>query len=277
MIATASGAKRRRYAFGDYLSPKVLTMLALGFSSGLPFLLVGNTFSFWLRDQGISLTQIGFISWVALAYSLQFAWSPLLDRIPALKFLGLRRSWLLVTQLLIAAGLLAMAFMGTRHGLIMLGAAAVVVAFASATQDIAMAAWRIEIAEDGAELGLLTAAYTLGYRIALICADLLMLVSAQHLGWSVSYALCGAGMMIGVIATLVAREPLQADAVSARKLKEEPLWSGRGLFDAVGGPFITFFRTHGTKALLMLLAIAFTGYPISCAARWSIRSFMIWD
>jgi len=252
---------RRRYTFRDYLSPRVLTMLALGFSSGLPFLLVGNTFAFWLRDEGTTLKAIGFISWVGLAYSLQFAWAPLLDRVPALRFLGLRRGWLLLSQLIVAAGLVAMAMMGVSHGLGALGAAALVVAFASATQDIALAAWRIEIASDSAELGLLTAANTLGYRIAIICADSLMLVSAQHLGWTVSYCLAGAAMSVGLIATLVAREPEQADAVAARKNKDEPLWSARGIFDAVAGPFIAFFKAHGTFAIVMLLAITLYRLP----------------
>src|ERR1700679_3629143 len=105
---------RRRYRFRDYLSRKVLIMLALGFSSGLPFLLVGNTFGFWLRDEHTSLKAIGFISWVGLAYSLQFAWAPLLDRLPALKVLGQWRGWLLLSQLGVAVGLLTMAIMGTR-------------------------------------------------------------------------------------------------------------------------------------------------------------------
>ncbi|HYS46698.1 MAG TPA: hypothetical protein VEM35_09675, partial [Rhizomicrobium sp.] len=166
-----TASARRRYRFTDYLNPRVRLMLALGFSSGLPFLLVGNTFAFWLRDEGTTLKAIGFISWVGLAYSLQFAWAPLLDRVPALRFLGLRRGWLLLSQFVIAAGLFAMAFMGIGYGLGALGAAALVVAFASATQDIALAAWRIEIAQDADELGLLTAANTLGYRVAIICAD----------------------------------------------------------------------------------------------------------
>jgi len=252
---------RRRYTFRDYLSPRVLTMLALGFSSGLPFLLVGNTFAFWLRDEGTTLKAIGFISWVGLAYSLQFAWAPLLDRVPALRFLGLRRGWLLLSQLIVAAGLVAMAMMGVSHGLGALGAAALVVAFASATQDIALAAWRIEIAKDADELGLLTAANTLGYRIAIICADSLMLVSAQHMGWQFSYSLYGAVMGVGVIATLLAPEPTRADAVAAQKAKDQPLWSGRGIFDAVAGPIITFFKAHGTMALVMLLAITFYRLP----------------
>jgi len=256
-----TASARRRYQFRDYLNPRVLTMLALGFSSGLPFLLVGNTFAFWLRDEGTTLKAIGFISWVGLAYSLQFAWAPLLDRVPALRFLGLRRGWLLLSQLIVAAGLFGMATLGVSHGLGALGAAALVVAFASATQDIALAAWRIEIASDSAELGLLTAANTLGYRIAIIFADSVMLVSAQHLGWTVSYGLAGAAMAVGLVATLLAPEPKRADEVAAQKLKDKPIWSLRGIFDAVAGPFIAFFKAHGALAIAMLLAITLYRLP----------------
>lgn len=252
---------RRRYSFRDYLSPKVLTMLALGFSSGLPFLLVGNSFGFWLRDEGTSLKAIGFISWVGLAYSLQFLWAPLLDRVPALKFLGQRRGWMLLSQLFVGIGIFAMAFVGTRYGLVVLGACALLVAFSAATQDIAISAWRIEIAKDPDELGLLTAAYTLGYRIALIATDSLLLVSAQHLGWPLSYTLCGIAMGVGLAASLLAAEPVKGDAVAAAKEKETPLWTWRGLFDAVAGPFIVFFKTHGAAALLMLLAISLYRMP----------------
>jgi PAT family beta-lactamase induction signal transducer AmpG len=252
---------RARYSLKDYLNPRVRLMLVLGFSSGLPFLLVGNSFAFWLRDEGTTLKAIGFISWVSLAYSFQFVWAPLLDRVPALRVLGLRRSWLIVSQLAVAAGLFAMAFLGVRYGLAALGAAALVVAFASATQDIALAAWRIEIAKDANELGLLTAANTLGYRVAIICADSLMLVSAQHLGWPFSYTLYGVAMGIGVTATLLAPEPARADAIAAQKAKDQPLLSGRGAFDAVAGPFIAFFKAHGAMALVMLLAITFYRLP----------------
>src|SRR5258708_2704689 len=250
-----TASARQRYSFRDYLNPRVRLMLALGFSSGLPFLLVGNTFAFWLRDEGTTLKAIGFISWVSLAYSFQFVWAPLLDRVPALKVLGLRRSWLMVSQIVVAFGLFAMAFLGVRYGLAALGAAALVVAFASATQDIALAAWRIEIARSDDELGLLTAANTLGYRVAIICADSLMLVSAQHLGWPVSYTLYGAVMLVAVTATLLAPEPDRADAIAAQKAKDQPLTSGRGIFDAVIGPFIAFFNSHGAMALVMLLPI----------------------
>ncbi|MGZ5920426.1 MAG: hypothetical protein ACXWLT_01525, partial [Rhizomicrobium sp.] len=198
--------RRRRYSFREYLTPRVLVMAALGFSSGLPFLLVGNTFGYWLRDEGSTLKAIGFLSWVGIAYSLQFAWAPLLDRVPVLKILGQRRGWMVLSQLLIAIGLFAMALVGARHGLGILGACALLVAFSSATQDIAISAWRIEIAADADELGLLTSAYQLGYRVAMLCTDSLILISAQHLGWPLSYTLCGIGMAVGLIASIIADE-----------------------------------------------------------------------
>src|ERR1700761_891455 len=138
----------RRYSFREYLSPKVLTMTALGFSSGLPFNLVGNTLGYWLRDEGTRLSAIGFISWVGIAYSLKFLWAPILDRtsVPLLGRLGRRRGWILLAQIVIGGGLFAMAVLGTGHGLAALGIAALVVAFFAATQDIGVDAWRIESA-----------------------------------------------------------------------------------------------------------------------------------
>src|SRR6201985_842614 len=196
-----------RRSLSLYTKPKNLLMLALGFSSGLPFLLVGNTFGYWLRDEGTTLTAIGVISWVGIAYSLQFLWAPILDRVPSLKFLGQRRGWMVLSQVLVAGGLFGMAFAGTRHGLGVLAALALVVAFSSATQDIAIAAWRIEIAEDADELGLLTSAYTFGYRVAMLCTDALILVSAEHLGWPLSYTLCGLGIVVGLVRSIVADGP----------------------------------------------------------------------
>ncbi len=258
---TASG--RRRYTFRDYLNRRVLIMLALGFSSGLPFLLVGNTFGFWLADEGTSLTAIGFISWVGLAYSLKFLWSPLVDRldIPGLAWLGRRRGWMALTQIFIAAGLVCMALNGTAHGLVLLGALALVVAFSAATQDIAIDAWRIESAATTDELGLLTSSYTLGFRVALLCTDSLILISAQHLGWPASYTICGLLMGVGLLASLLAREPAHAEAVMDRKALEKPLWTPRGFTDAVAGPFIVFFKTYGMTALVMLLAISLYRLP----------------
>lgn len=252
---------KRRVPIAAYFQPRVRLMLALGFSSGLPFLLVGNTFGFWLRDEHTSLTAIGFLSWVGIAYSLQFLWAPLLDRVPVLKKLGQRRGWLLASQISVALGLFAMAFVGTSHGLPVLGACALWVAFSAATQDIALAAWRIEIAADPDELGLLTAANTFGYRIAMICTDALILISAQHLGWPVSYTLCGVAMAIGLAATLMAPEPVRGDKVAEQIRNERSLLTLRGMTDAIAGPFIVFFKTHGKMAFLMLLAITLYRLP----------------
>src|ERR1700756_3026791 len=115
--------RRRRYSFREYLNPKVLTMLALGFSSGLPFNLVGNTLGYWLRDEGTRLAAIGFISWVGLAYSLKFVWAPFLDRlsVPLLGQLGRRRGWILLAQIIVGAALATMAILGVSHGLPLLG------------------------------------------------------------------------------------------------------------------------------------------------------------
>jgi PAT family beta-lactamase induction signal transducer AmpG len=251
---------RRRYALRDYLSPKVLTMLALGFSSGLPFNLIGNTLGYWLAEQHTKLAAISFISMVTLAYSLKFLWAPILDRVnlPLIGVLGRRRGWMLLTQIVTGGGLLLMATLGTAYGLAALGIVAVVVAFAAATQDIAIDAWRIESARDADELGLLTSSYSLGYRVAFLGTDAIILLVAQRLGWNSSYAIYGMMMGIGLCACLFfAAEPARADAVMANKEKEAPLWTGAGFFDAVAGPFIAFFKAHGSMALLMLVAISF--------------------
>jgi PAT family beta-lactamase induction signal transducer AmpG len=262
---TASG--RRRYTFRDYLNRRVVTMLALGFSSGLPFLLVANTFGYWLRDEGIALSAIGFLSWVGFAYTLKFLWAPILDRLnaPGLGLLGRRRGWIALMQIVIALGLVGMALIGTKHGLAQLGLCALVVAFASATQDIAIDAWRIESARGPDELGLLTSGYTFGYRAALLASEAVILPIAQRIGWNESYILYACVMALALTATLLASEPLRADAAMDAKEKAKPLWTGRGLFDAIAGPFIQFFRAHGTRALPILVAISLfqLGYFVS--------------
>lgn len=253
----------RRHAFRDYFQRKALIMLALGFSSGLPFLLVGNTFGYWLRDRGTSLSAIGFLSWVGIAYSMKFLWAPLVDRVspPGLAALGRRRSWMLLAQLTIACGLVAMALLGVSHGLAALGVAALIVAFSSSTQDIVIDAWRIESAADPDELGLLTSAYTLGYRSAMLAAEALILIIASAIGWNAAYAVYGLLMAVGVAACLSASEPVRAERVMDEKQTTEPLTSVRGIFDAVAGPFIAFFEAHGSMAILMLAAISLFQLP----------------
>ena len=237
--------------------PRVLVMLLLGISSGLPFMLTANTLGFWLRDQGLTLAAISALSWVGLAYSLKFLWAPVVDRVdfPLLARLGRRRSWMLAAQIVAAGSLAAMALTGPEAGLARFTAFALLTAFASATQDIAVDAWRIETAETAEELGLITSAYQLGYRVALLATVSWILILAQYAGWNRSYLVMAAAMLTGVAASLMAREPTRADRVMHAKSDAAPLWSPRGFFDAVAGPFVEFFRTHKAFGLVMLLAI----------------------
>ncbi|MGA0606031.1 AmpG family muropeptide MFS transporter [Phenylobacterium sp. VNQ135] len=244
--------------------PRVLITLLLGFSSGLPFMLTGNTLGFWLREEGIELATIGFLSWVGIAYSMKFLWAPVVDKVgvPLLGRLGRRRGWMLLSQVLIGAGLFAMAAIGPQGGLLTFAGFALLVAFASATQDIVVDAWRIERAESDEDLGLLTAAYQLGYRIAILATDALILIAAAKLGWNNSYVLCALAVGIGLTATLFATEPARINPEAAQAQKGPALWTPRGLFDAVVGPFIAFFRDHGVgAALLMLAAISLYRLP----------------
>jgi MFS transporter, PAT family, beta-lactamase induction signal transducer AmpG len=242
--------------------PKVAVMAALGFSSGLPFMLIGNTLGYWLREGGVALAAIGFLSWAGLAYLFKFIWGAVVDRAspPLLSSLGRRRGWMIWTQIGVGVGLLGMAAFGPRghvHGdLRTLGAMAVLTAISAASQDTVVDAWRIEIAEDSAELGLLTSAYSLAYRIAILATDAWILAPAALLGWANSYALYAALVLVGIAGALFAKEPARADAIMAEKTETAVRNPLRGAYDTVIEPFIAFFRTHGWAALLMLAVIS---------------------
>ena len=240
--------------------PKIAVMLALGFASGLPFLLTANTFGYWLRDDGTSLVAIGFISWVGFAYAFKVYWSPLVDRIdvPLLGRLGRRRGWMLLCQILVTIGLLGMATVGTAGGLAAIGAFALLTAFASATQDIAIDAWRIESASDSDEVGLMTSAAQVGYRVALLVTDALVIAAAARVGWNLSYVAMAVLMALCTLATLYASEPKRAEGVLHQRPK---FWSLRGLFDAIIGPFVDFFGKHKVAGLVMLLMVALYRLP----------------
>jgi PAT family beta-lactamase induction signal transducer AmpG len=259
----AAAPRRKRTAMEVVRSlrqPKVAVTFALGFSSGLPFLLTQNTLGYWLRDEGTSLKVIGFASWIGLAYVLKPLWAPIVDRVdvPLLGRLGRRRGWMLLAQIVIALGLIGMAAVGPVPSLTAIAAFAVVVAFASATQDIVIDAWRIEASSDTEEMGLLSSAAQLGYRIAILVADAAIIAGAAHFGWPLSYVAMAILMAIGVLGSFFAVEPARADEVMHA---QAPLWTPRGFFDAVVGPFVDFFQTHKTLALLMLVAIAFYRLP----------------
>lgn len=253
--------------------PKVLVMLLLGFSSGIPIYLVGNTLGFWMRENGIELSTIGFLSWVGLAYSLKFLWAPLVDKLDAPllgRWLGRRRGWMLLSQLIAAAGLIGMALVQPVEGelllagvvldqLVVFGALALIVAFASSTQDIVIDAWRIESADSNEQQGLLTSTSTLGYRGALLVTDSLILIFAANIGWSLSYEVMALLLGVGVLATFLAREPVATEI--AATTPHPSLLTMQGLFDALVGPFLAFFRQHGSWALLILLTISLYRLP----------------
>lgn len=262
-----------RQVLTNLRQPKVLVMLLLGFSSGIPIYLVGNTLGFWMRENGIELSTIGFLSWVGLAYSLKFLWAPLIDKLDAPllgRWLGRRRGWMLLSQLVAAAGLIGMALVQPVEGqlvlagfvldqLVVFGVLALVVAFASSTQDIVIDAWRIESADSNEQQGLLTSTSTLGYRGALLVTDSLILIFAASIGWALSYQVMALLLGVGVVATLLAREPVATALAAAAP--HPALLTPQGLFDALIGPFLAFFRQHGSWALLMLLTISLYRLP----------------
>ncbi len=259
-------------SFAVYRNPRVLAMLFLGFSAGLPILLVFGTLSAWLNSEAVDKTTIGFVSWVALAYGLKFTWSPLVDRvkIPLLtNLLGQRRSWMLAAQLGVISGLLLMAMTDPAINLQWLVAYAVLTAFSSATQDITIDAWRIEAVEDDMQ-GAMAGTYQLGYRIGMIIAGSMAFVLADYFSWPVAYMSMAVFMLVGIVSTLIISEPdhshrdqewatekrvldlLERKAHLPDKVRQLQAW----FVGAVICPFADFFNRHGWNALAILGFIA---------------------
>lgn len=259
-------AGRTRSGWLVYAERDALRMGVFGFSSGLPLLLVLGTLGFWLREAGVDLKTIGFMSWVGLIYGFKWVWSPLVDRMPVplltARF-GQRRSWLLAAQTLLAAGLCGIALSDPRESLAQLAGFALLTAFASATQDIALDAFRIESA--GSERQAAYAAmYQAGYRLGMIWAGAGALAVAAwaapeaggyaHSAWTVSYCVMAASALVGIAATLSASEPAAApQAPEAARVRRTAL---ERLREAVAEPFIVFFRRFGWAAVLVLALIA---------------------
>jgi len=245
-----------RDALKVYLEPATLRMLALGFSAGLPLLLVLGTLSFRLREAGIDRTTIGYLSWVGLAYGFKWVWAPLVDRLPLpplTTLLGRRRGWLLLAQCMVIAGLAGMAVNDPRHGLTPLVWCALLVAFGSATQDIALDAFRIESAEARKQAAL-AAAYQTGYRLAMIWAGAGVLWVAawaevapaaaatgaaayQNGAWKTAYLVMAASMAIGMVTVLLSPEPVPVDrskqAAASLLVREQVLSTGISLWGAL--------------------------------------------
>ena len=280
--AAATTAQRSwREDLRVYLEPRVARMLLLGFSAGLPLLLVLGTLSFRLREAGIDRTTIGFLSWVALAYGFKWAWAPLVDRLPIpflTRTLGRRRSWLLLAQSGIVAALVGMALSDPATHFHQLVAFALLAAFASATQDIALDAFRIESAEAKFQAAM-AAAYQVGYRSGMICAGAgaLWIAAAfdpdestyQHAPWLIAYLVMAGLMSVGVLTVLFSREPVVHVSAETAQLERElgrrvrlPGWPAplagmvNWLYVAVGGPLVDFVRRYRWQALLLLALIA---------------------
>ncbi|MBU1391926.1 MAG: AmpG family muropeptide MFS transporter [Gammaproteobacteria bacterium] len=266
-------------ALSVYYHKRVLILLLLGFSAGLPLMLVFSTLSFWLREAGVDRTSIGYFSWIALAYAFKWAWSPLVDRLslPLLtRFLGRRRSWMLFAQLLLVGAILGMSFSDPLKDLERLALFALMVAFASATQDIVIDAFRIESAPEKMQAAL-AAAYQVGYRSAMIVATAGALTIAAWVepgntaynlvAWQTSYLIMAGLMSVGILTTLFSREPkVDTRAADATELALKQRLSATYPSAIAAGmswvytasilPFIDFFKRYGRSAILILLLIS---------------------
>ena len=237
-------------------------MLLLGFSAGLPLLLVFGTLSFWLREAGINRTTIGYLSWVGLAYAFKWVWAPLVDRMPIpvlTRLLGRRRSWLLLSQIVIIGALIGIGLTDPRLALTPVVWCALAIAFGSATQDIALDAYRIESADQDRQAAL-AAAYQTGYRIAMIWAgagalwiaaraEVTGVVGYQQGAWQAAYWVMAASMLLGVATVLLSPEPETRAFKPARNAAE---WLQGALIE----PFADFLRRYGKQAILILALIA---------------------
>jgi PAT family beta-lactamase induction signal transducer AmpG len=230
---------------GNFLTllfgPKMLVMLLTGFSSGLPLLLTGSTLKFWMREEGLDLTTIGFFGLVGLPYTLKFLWAPFMDRIVP-SFGGRRRGWMLLTQVFLMVALASMTFVQPAVHLPAIAALCLLIAFASASQDIVLDAYRREYLSDE-ELGIGSSIFVNGYRIGLLASGALALVLAEYLSWPTAYFILGLLMLVGIVATLYAPEPF-VEAVPPTSLRE-----------AFEGPFLEFCRRPGWVSILLFILL----------------------
>lgn len=286
--ATRAPQQRRGWlsALAVFAERRSLVMLALGFASGLPFLLVFDTLSAWLRTAGLSLEVIAFFSLATLAYAFKFLWAPLLDRtaVPGLsKLLGHRRSWMLTTQALVILFLFGMSTVDPAANLSLMAALAVCVGFAGASQDIVMDAWRIE-AVDEARQGAMAAAYQWGFRIAQIVAGALPLVLAERMGWNFSYGVMAALMAIGVVAVLLApRErahairPVETGGAPRRPVGDGVEWVLRLVILLVGALLIGSGLAANATLLGQALGLFLSDATVEAfTAAWTARPNGVW-
>jgi MFS transporter, PAT family, beta-lactamase induction signal transducer AmpG len=265
-----------RSAFSVYIHPRVLAMIFLGFSAGLPFSLVSTTLSAWLADEHVSLSVIGYFSLVGIAYSIKVFWAPVVDRLhlPILsRLLGKRRSWMLLAQVGITLGLFAISSTDMHEHLEQVALLSVWVAFCSATQDITIDAYRIEAVVPKFQ-GAMAAMYVFGYRLALLAAGAGALYIAEFGSWRLAYQVMTLAMAVGIVTTLVISEPEHSVDSLTEEIEEKietalgvakvrPFMAGilKWFSDAVVSPFVEFFQRNGKSAIMILALIGI--YKIS--------------
>ncbi|WP_434803024.1 AmpG family muropeptide MFS transporter [Marinobacter salarius] len=255
-----------------YTRWQVIALLFLGFSAGLPFLLVFSTLNARLADVGVETATIGFFSWLGITYSIKVFWAPVVDRLklPFLdRMLGKRRSWILLAQAGIATGLYLMAHVDATVAPEMMAFCGLLVAFSSATQDVAIDAYRIEVAEERLQAAL-AATYIFGYRLALLVAGAGALYLAEFWSWQVSYEVMALLVGVGMVTVLIVREPRVNHYAAAQDIadKIEHEASKRThlnprlarfigwFYAAIAGPFLDFFRRYKELAILILVMVA---------------------
>ena len=255
---TSKGVNSWREAIAVYWHPRVVAVFFLGFSAGLPFLLVFSTLTAWLTDMQVSRSTIGFFSWVGITYSVKVFWSPIVDRIalPILGgFLGQRRSWMLLAQMMIAIGFLLMADTDPAQHLWQLAVIAVIVAFASSTQDIAIDAYRIEATIPEYQ-GVVASSYIFGYRVALLVAGAGALFIADDWSWPIAYRVMSGLMLVGMITVWIIDEPEKIDRHIVTRTG--PYWvrAADWFRQAVIVPFADFFQRNKGFAITILCFVA---------------------
>ncbi|MEZ5926933.1 MAG: MFS transporter [Parvularculaceae bacterium] len=245
-------------AIKTYFTLRGVVMLAFGFSAGLPFYLIFQTLSIWLREEGVSRSEIGLFAWVWFAFTIKFLWAPILDRAPVPfleKKIGRRRAWMAIAQLCVASTLFAMSFAHPGENLFYVAIVAILIAFASATQDIAVDAWRIEAAPVS-EQGMMAAMYQYGYRVGILTAGTLALIIADKVSWPFAYQTMAALMGVGFLTALFAPR-IEAGHYEPPK-RMPPL---QALRESVIGPFADFLKRYGLSAVVILAFIAVYRIP----------------
>lgn len=253
-----------------YLDRRILIILVLGFSSGLPFLLVFSTLSFWLKSEGVSLAAIGLFSLVRTPYTFKFLWAPLIDRVPLpwlTRRLGRRRSWSIVTQLLLMGAIFGLAGTSPAEAPLVTAAFAVLVAFCSASQDIVIDAYRIEMLEE-TEQGAGAGALVFGYRVGLLTAGAGALWLNTAFDWSGVYAIMAGLVVVGIVAVLLGHEPelnidldesrIHGDRVSHHLARGWPSGlarAGAWFHVAVVAPFKDFASREHWAAILIFIML----------------------